>query len=51
MRYVSWASDSGDVITFEGGGPYERPGPYYFKELTSDLAATAETARAPRQDG
>lgn len=51
MRYVSWASDSGDVITFEGGGPYERPGPYYFKELTSDLSATAETARAPRQDG
>lgn len=51
MRYVSWKSDSGDMITFEGGGPYERPGPYYFKELTSDLSATAETSRAPRQDG
>ena len=51
MRYVSWVSDSGRVCTFEGGGPYERPGPYYFRGLTSDLGATAETVRAPRQDG
>ena len=51
MRYVSWTSDNGRTCVFEGVGPYESPGPYYFRELTSDLSATAETAKAPRQDG
>ena len=51
MRPVAWTSDNGRTCTFEGGGPYERPGPYYFRELTSDLSATAETSKAPRQDG
>ncbi|OUN05497.1 hypothetical protein B5G43_12480 [Flavonifractor sp. An92] len=51
MRSVSWRSDSGRICTFEGGGPFERPGPWYFRSLTSDLSATAETAKAPRQDG
>ena len=51
MRSVAWTSDNGRTCTFEGGGPYERPGPYYFRELTSDLSATAETSKAPRQDG
>lgn len=51
MRRVSWQSDNGRTITFEGQGPADSPGPYYLKELTSDLGATAETARAPRQDG
>ena len=51
MRSVAWISDNGRTCTFEGGGPYERPGPYYFRELTSDLSATAETSKAPRQDG
>lgn len=51
MRKVSWVSDSGYTVVFNGGGPYESPGPYYLRELTSDLGATAETTRAPRQDG
>lgn len=51
MRHASWVSDSGLVITFEGGGPYDSPGPWYFRSLTSDLGATAESSRAPRQDG
>lgn len=51
MRRVSWESDNGRTITFEGRGPADAPGPYYFKALSSDLGATAETARAPRQDG
>ena len=51
MRSVAWTSENGRTCTFEGGGPYERPGPFYFRELTSDLSATAETAKAPRQDG
>lgn len=51
MRRVAWVSDNGRTMTFEGRSPAEAPGPYYFKELTDDLGATAETARAPRQDG
>lgn len=51
MRKVSWVSESGYTVVFEGAGPYDSPGPYYFRELTSDLGATAETTRAPRQDG
>lgn len=46
MRSVAWISDTGRTVVFEAG-----MGPYIFKSLTSDLGATAETARAPRQDG
>lgn len=45
MRRVSWVSDSGDTVVFDENGPF------YLKELVSDLSATAETSRAPRQDG
>lgn len=51
MRRISWESDNGRTITFEGEGPADSPGPFYFKSLSSDLGATAEVARAPRQDG
>lgn len=46
MRSVAWKSDTGRTVVFDAG-----MGPYIFKSLTSDLGATAETARAPRQDG
>ena len=45
MRRVSWISDSGDVVVFDANGPF------YLKELASDLGASAETTKAPRQDG
>lgn len=45
MRSVSWTPDNGPTVVFDGNGPY------YFNTLTSDLGATAETSRAPRQDG
>lgn len=45
MRSVAWTSDNGRTVVFDTAGPY------YFKSITSDLGATAETARAPRQDG
>lgn len=45
MRSVAWRSDTGRTVVFDASGPY------YFRELTSDLGATAETGRAPRQDG
>ena len=45
MRRVSWTSDNGQSILFD------QTGPYYYSALTSTLGATAETARAPRQDG
>lgn len=51
MRHVAWVSDNGRTITFEGMGPYDGGGPFFFRELTSDLGTTAETSRAPRQDG
>lgn len=51
MRRVAWEPDSGRTITFEGDGPADAPGPLFFKNLSSDLSATAEVARAPRQDG
>lgn len=51
MRKVSWESENGRTILFEGLGPMDAVGPFFFKELSSDLGATAETARAPRQDG
>ena len=46
MRSVVWIGDNGRTVAFEAG-----EGPYIFRRLTSDLGATAETARAPRQDG
>lgn len=46
MRSVAWLSDTGRTLTFEAGH-----GPYIFRSLTSDLSASAETAKAPRQDG
>ena len=51
MRHAAWISEGGDVLTFDPGGPWDSPGPLYFGSLTSDLSATAETARAPRQGG
>lgn len=51
MRRVSWESENGRTITFEGAGPADSPGPFYFVEIASNLGATPETARAPRQDG
>lgn len=45
MRRVAWVSDNGQTVVFDAAGPY------YLKELSSDLGATAETSRAPRQDG
>ena len=51
MRRVSWESENGRTITFEGAGPADSPGPFYFVELESTLGSTPETARAPRQDG
>lgn len=51
MRYVSWASDSGQIVTFDGCNVHDGGGPFYFNELTSELGGTSETFRAPRQDG
>lgn len=45
MRYVIWQSDNGQTIAFD------QTGPYFYTGLTSALGATAETGRAPRQDG
>lgn len=45
MRYASWESDNGRTVVFDGAGPY------YFGAVNSPLGATAETGRAPRQDG
>lgn len=45
MRHVAWVSDNERTAVFSADGPL------YFKELTSDLGATPETSRAPRQDG
>lgn len=45
MRSVTWMSDSGAIVVF-GGAP-----PCLFKALDDSLGATAETVRAPRQDG
>ena len=50
-RSAAWISDSGWTVTFSGTGPYDGGGPFYFRRLESDLGATAETSRAPRQDG
>lgn len=51
MRRVAWTADNGWTVTFEGRGPADGPGPFFFRSLSSDLGAEAETARAPRQDG
>lgn len=45
MRYVAWKSDCGLTVVFDGAGPFR------FKELLDSLGATAETVKAPRQDG
>lgn len=48
MRRVSWACENGRTVTFDSA--YDA-GPFFFKALTSELGATAEVSRAPRQDG
>lgn len=45
MRHVSWVSENGRTVTLDATGPF------FFNTLTSDLGATAETSRAPRQNG
>ena len=45
MRRAAWVSDNGWTVAFDAKGPF------YLTELTSTLGATAETSRAPRQDG
>lgn len=47
MRSVAWLSDTGRTVVF-GTSVHD---PYIFRRLTSDLGATAEVARAPRQAG
>lgn len=51
MRYVTWEPEGGQMVTLHGSGPWEGGGPYFFRRLTSDLGSTAESSRAPRQDG
>lgn len=51
MRYASWISDNGRAVVFSGKAPENGGGPYFFSSISSDLGATAETSRAPRQDG
>lgn len=45
MRSITWESDAGHIVHMGSTIPY------LFKALTDDLGATAETAKAPRQDG
>ncbi|SBW02684.1 hypothetical protein KL86CLO1_11682 [uncultured Eubacteriales bacterium] len=45
MRSITWESDAGHIVHMGDVIPY------LFKALTDDLGATAETAKAPRQDG
>lgn len=45
MRSVTWRSDSGATVVLSDVPPY------IFRDLDDSLGATAETARAPRQDG
>lgn len=45
MRRVAWTPDDGPAIVFDENGPY------HFNTIASDLGATAETSRAPRQNG
>ena len=45
MRHIAWTSDCGLTVVFDSAGPF------YFKELIDSLGATAETVKAPRQDG
>ena len=51
MRYVAWTSDCGLTVVFDGKGPHAGGGPFFFRDLTDSLGATAETVKAPRQDG
>lgn len=45
MRSVTWETDDGYTIRMAGEPPY------LFKQLDDDLGASAETVKAPRQDG
>ena len=45
MRRIAWTSDCGLTVVFDAAGPF------IFKDLTDSLGATAETVKAPRQDG